>query len=245
LASSEWLKLWKKAENGAGFAAPGAHGIGIRLDPDGDRGYESAMKRCLLLMLVGVVGVCSCDRVRTVVNKFRKQSEKPSAPVVEPGNPLVSELTEGTYPAFVTQPGRLVVIDFYADWCVPCRQLSPLLDRLAEKHRGTVVVGKVNVDRCQNLAGREGIRSIPEVRMFLNGKQVDRFVGVPPESDIARRFAAHTKGRSAIQPPGTDGADAAGGQAPGAPAAPPGSPGSAIQPMPKDWVPAPFERPKK
>ncbi len=196
-------------------------------------------------MMVVVVGLCSCDRVRTVVERFRKQTPKASAPVVEKGNALVNELTEGTYAAFVTQPGRLVVIDFYADWCGPCRQLSPLLDRLAEKHHGTVVVGKVNVDRCQSLAGREGIRSIPEVRMFMNGKQVDRFIGLLPESEIAGKFAIHTKGRSAIQPPGTSGSPADQERKANGQASPPGSPGSSIQPMPKDWVPAPFEKPKK
>lgn len=206
------------------------------------------MKSCFTLILAAVVGLCSCDRVKTVVNRFRKQPEKPTtAPAVANEPQVVSQLTEGTYPAFLTQPRRLVVIDFYADWCGPCRELSPVLDRLAEKYFGTVVVGKVNVDKCPNLAAKEGIRSIPEVRMYLDGKQVDRFVGALPEEEIAKRLATHTKGRSSFQAPGAGGpVPAKDGKASGtAPGAPPGSPGSPIQPMPKDWVPAPFERPKK
>lgn len=217
----------------------------LRLEPAGIQAYRCGVKSYVTLMMVAVVGLCSCDRVRTVVERFRKLPQKASAPTTETSGKLVSELTEGTYPAFVAQPGRLVVIDFYADWCGPCRQLSPLLDRLAEKHHGTVVVGKVNVDRCQNLAGREGIRSIPEVRMFVDGKQVDRFIGLLPESEIANKFAIHTKGRSAIQSPGTSGSPGSQEKKATGPASPPSNPGSSIQPMPKDWVPAPFERSKK
>ena len=78
--------------------------------------------------------------------------------------------------------GKLMMVDFWADWCGPCRMLAPMVDDLAEKYAGKVVVGKVNVDEEQELAIRYGVMSIPTVIFFKDGKEIDRKVGVmPPE----------------------------------------------------------------
>jgi len=75
------------------------------------------------------------------------------------------------------------MVDFWAVWCGPCRMLAPMVDDLAEKYAGKVVVGKVNVDEEQELAIRYGVMSIPTVIFFKDGKEIDRKVGVmPPEA---------------------------------------------------------------
>ncbi len=76
--------------------------------------------------------------------------------------------------------GKLMMVDFWADWCGPCRMLGPVIEDLAEKYEGKVVVGKVNVDDEQELAIRYGVMSIPTVIFFKDGKEIDRKVGVMP-----------------------------------------------------------------
>ena len=76
--------------------------------------------------------------------------------------------------------GGLMMVDFWADWCGPCRMLAPVIDQLAERYEGKVVSGKVNVDDEQELAIRYGVMSIPTVIFFKDGKEIDRKVGVMP-----------------------------------------------------------------
>ena len=76
--------------------------------------------------------------------------------------------------------GKLMMVDFWADWCGPCRMLAPVIDKLAEQYEGKVVSGKVNVDDEQELAIRYGVMSIPTVIFFKDGKEIDRKVGVMP-----------------------------------------------------------------
>ena len=76
--------------------------------------------------------------------------------------------------------GKLMMVDFWADWCGPCRMLAPVIDQLAERYEGKVVSGKVNVDDEQELAIRYGVMSIPTVIFFKDGKEIDRKVGVMP-----------------------------------------------------------------
>ena len=76
--------------------------------------------------------------------------------------------------------GKLMMVDFWASWCGPCKMLAPVIDDLAEKYAGKAVVGKVNVDEEQELAIRYGVMSIPTVIFFKDGKEIDRKVGVMP-----------------------------------------------------------------
>lgn len=76
--------------------------------------------------------------------------------------------------------GKLMMVDFWAAWCGPCRMLAPMVDDLAAQYEGKVIVGKVNVDEEQELAIRYGVMSIPTVIFFKDGKEIDRKVGVMP-----------------------------------------------------------------
>ena len=74
--------------------------------------------------------------------------------------------------------GKLMMVDFWASWCGPCRMLSPVIDGLDKKYEGKAVIGKVNVDEEQELAIRYGVMSIPTVIFFKNGREIGRKVGV-------------------------------------------------------------------
>ena len=77
-----------------------------------------------------------------------------------------------------------VLVDFWAEWCGPCRMFSPIVDEFAEENEGKVKVGKVNVDEQPDLAGRYGVMSIPTAILFRNGEPASTLVGVQPKSAL-------------------------------------------------------------
>ncbi|MCI8677341.1 MAG: thioredoxin [Lawsonibacter sp.] len=83
------------------------------------------------------------------------------------------------------EEGKLMMVDFWADWCGPCQMLGPVIESLAEKYEGKAVVGKVNTDKEGELAMRYTVMNIPTVIFFKDGKEIDRKVGVmPPDAFI-------------------------------------------------------------
>ena len=93
-------------------------------------------------------------------------------------------VTEATFKSTVIETDKLVLVDFWAEWCGPCRKLSPILDEVAAELSDTVVVTKVNVDQERNLGAMFQIMSIPTVLLFKNGEKVEEFVGVKSKSAI-------------------------------------------------------------
>lgn len=84
-----------------------------------------------------------------------------------------------------------LVVDFWAEWCGPCKMLSPVLSQLAEEYDGKIVVGKCNVEENEELAAEFGIRNIPTLLFFKNGLLVDKFVGAANKAKLQEKFDAN------------------------------------------------------
>ncbi|MGH7132722.1 MAG: thioredoxin [Phycisphaerales bacterium] len=102
----------------------------------------------------------------------------------------VKEFTDANFDAEVLKSGTPVLVDFWAEWCGPCRALTPLIEKLADQYAGKVKVGKVNTDNSINTAVKFGISAIPTVILFKNGQVVNKFVGVRPETEYASALAS-------------------------------------------------------
>jgi thioredoxin 2 len=88
--------------------------------------------------------------------------------------------------------GVPVMVDFYADWCGPCKMVAPLVDEIAHRHVGRILVAKVDTDRAPEVAMRYGIRSIPTLILFRDGEEVERSLGFEPDRlrDLAEKAVA-------------------------------------------------------
>ena len=100
-------------------------------------------------------------------------------------------LNDGNFDSEVKKPGAPLLVDFWAEWCGPCRMVAPILEQLSEEYTGKVRIGKLNVDDFSGLAGRYGIQSIPTLLMFKEGKVVDQFIGAAPREVLARLIDKH------------------------------------------------------
>lgn len=96
----------------------------------------------------------------------------------------VLELTDGNFDAEVVQADTPVLVDFWAEWCMPCRMIAPTIDKLANQFAGKVKVGKVDTDSNHEVSLKYGIRAIPTIMLFHNGQIVRKFEGVTPEQEF-------------------------------------------------------------
>lgn len=102
----------------------------------------------------------------------------------------VITLTEANFESEISSSTVPVIVDFWAEWCGPCRMLGPILDDLAKDQAGKVKIAKVNVDEAPNLAAQFSVRSIPMLIFFKDGKAKDTVVGVQSKDALAKRLAA-------------------------------------------------------
>ena len=103
---------------------------------------------------------------------------------------MAQAVTDSNFDAVVTASEQPVVVDFWATWCGPCRMLSPVVDKLAEKYEGKMTVVKCNVDDSVDIPMKFGIRNIPTLLFFKNGELVDRMVGAVPQAEIEKHIEA-------------------------------------------------------
>ncbi len=210
-------------------------------------------------LILAMVALPSCEKVKKIVDKVAppKQTEAVATPPETTSgqpHPMLGTLREkmetsrgGTsavpavrdvggddYESFIATRGRLVVVDYHAGWCGPCKILSPVLEQLAKESGGKIILGKIDVDAHPTLAERAGVRSIPDVRVFRDGRQVDRFIGVLGKKEIQAMFAKHSGGLDTKAPAVADG-----GTSPSAATAPPSAEGTSatFQRMDKNWMP--------
>ena len=102
-----------------------------------------------------------------------------------------TEVTDGTFQAEVEQHKGLVVVDFWAEWCGPCRVIAPVLEQLAVEYTGKLKVTKVDVDANQQTGMRFNVRSIPTLMFFKDGRHVDTVVGAVPKAHLAGKIEQH------------------------------------------------------
>jgi len=99
---------------------------------------------------------------------------------------MVTELTNGKFNEFIKEGN--VLIDFYADWCMPCVMMGPVVDEASEKFKGKIKFGKVNVEDNQEIASKFNVMSIPNFVLFKNGKVANQFMGGMSAEDFENRL---------------------------------------------------------
>ncbi|EAR09619.1 thioredoxin [Reinekea blandensis] len=105
----------------------------------------------------------------------------------------VIDVTEANFQQVMVEESaqRLVILDFWAEWCAPCKALGPILEKLAQEYAGQFLLAKINADEQQAITAQFGIRSLPTVAFVKNGQPVDAFQGAEPESAIRERLQQH------------------------------------------------------
>ena len=103
-------------------------------------------------------------------------------------SPKIVILTQANFAQEVLQSKSPVLVDFWAEWCGPCKMIAPVLDELADEYAGKVIIGKVNIDEHQGIAAEYGIRAIPTLLLFKQGQVAEQIVGLRSKRDLKASF---------------------------------------------------------
>ncbi len=104
---------------------------------------------------------------------------------------MALELTDTNFQQEVINSDKLSVVDFWAEWCGPCRAIGPVIEELSKEYDGKVKVGKVNVDNNPQVSLNYGITSIPAILFINNGEVVDKLIGAQPKANFVKKIEAH------------------------------------------------------
>lgn len=183
-----------------------------------------------VLVGLAVMGMVSCDKLKLAAIQLKKAAESPVTDPAMKGTysrEQIADIGAAEYAGFIARPNALVIVDFHAEWCGPCKALGPILSKATEAHPGVVYLGRVNVDQASDLAAAQKVSSIPDVRIFKNGQEVDRFVGFPGEAAVLDKINKLSEG---VTPPAP------------APVAKQAVADPAVKPFSKGWLPPGMSR---
>lgn len=104
---------------------------------------------------------------------------------------MAQEFTEANFKEKVLDSDKLTMIDFWAEWCGPCRAIGPVVEELAKEYDGKVNIGKVDVDKNPDLGAQYGITSIPAILFVKEGKVIDKLIGSQPKANFVKKIESH------------------------------------------------------
>lgn len=104
---------------------------------------------------------------------------------------MALEFTEANFDELALQSDKPVLVDFWAEWCGPCRMVGPIVEEISNDYEGKAIVGKVNVDENPGISTKYGIRNIPTILFLKNGEVVDKSVGAVPKNILTDKLDSH------------------------------------------------------